>query len=78
MGVLPQPSDPRRLAALVGPGRAKDLLLAASKWDAEHAFSVGFLDWIDADVIARAHALAEPALAASQMRVREIKALISR
>lgn len=44
LGFLPQPSDPARLAALVGPGRARLLLLGGAKWDAATAFDFGLVD----------------------------------
>jgi len=43
-GFLPQPSDPRRLAALCGLSRAKTILLAGQKIDAQTALSWGLLD----------------------------------
>jgi enoyl-CoA hydratase len=44
LGFLPQPSDPRRLAALVGPGRARLLLLGGARWDAATALGFGLVD----------------------------------
>jgi enoyl-CoA hydratase/carnithine racemase len=50
LGFLPQPSDPVRLAALVGPSRAKMILMAGQKIEAEEALSWGLVDRIvDAD-----------------------------
>lgn len=45
-GFLPQPSDPRRLAAICGLSRAKMILLGGQKVDAETALSWGLLDAI--------------------------------
>ncbi len=45
-GFLPQPSDPGRLAALIGPSRAKLILLGAQKIGAEEALSMGLIDRI--------------------------------
>jgi enoyl-CoA hydratase/carnithine racemase len=44
LGYLPQPSDPGRLRALVGPSRAKMILMAGQKISAEDAFSFGLVD----------------------------------
>jgi enoyl-CoA hydratase/carnithine racemase len=46
LGFLPQPSDPKRLAALVGPARAKMILLAGQKIGAEEALAWGLVDRI--------------------------------
>jgi len=44
LGFLPQPSDPARLAALVGPARAKMILMAGQKIEAPEALSWGLVD----------------------------------
>lgn len=46
LGFLPQPSDPGRLCALVGPSRAKLILMAAQKIDADEALAMGLIDRI--------------------------------
>lgn len=46
LGFLPQPSDPKRMAALVGPARAKMILMAGQKIEAEEALSWGLIDRI--------------------------------
>ncbi|MBW6505425.1 MAG: enoyl-CoA hydratase/isomerase family protein [Rhodobacteraceae bacterium] len=46
LGFLPQPSDPARLAALVGPARAKMILMAGQKIEAEEALAWGLIDRI--------------------------------
>ncbi|QFT74274.1 enoyl-CoA hydratase/isomerase family protein [Ruegeria sp. THAF33] len=46
LGFLPQPSDPARLAALVGPARAKLILLAGQKITAQEAYEFGLVDRI--------------------------------
>ena len=77
LGFLPQPSDPARLAALVGPARAKLILMAGQKIDAEQALSFGLLDEVvtDGDVMARAHALTADVVAAELAHAKAIKAL---
>jgi enoyl-CoA hydratase/carnithine racemase len=77
MGVLPQPSDPARLAALVGSSTAKRILLAGAKLDATEALAVGLIDQISATSLeADTRILIEPALAADPAQVVTIKALI--
>ena len=46
LGYLPQPSDPARLAALVGPSRAKLILMAGQKITATEAHTFGLVDRI--------------------------------
>jgi enoyl-CoA hydratase/carnithine racemase len=46
LGFLPQPSDPGRLVALLGPARAKLILMAAQKLGAEEALRMGLIDRI--------------------------------
>ena len=75
LGYRPQPSDPARLAALVGPARAKMILLAAQKIDAETALSWGLIDRICTPeaLTDTAMSLAEAALAADPLHVRTLK-----
>ena len=46
LGFLPQPADPGRLKALVGPSRAKLILMAGQKITADEALSFGLVDRI--------------------------------
>jgi enoyl-CoA hydratase/carnithine racemase len=46
LGYRPQPSDPGRLTALVGPSRAKAILLAGQRVGAEEALAWGLIDRI--------------------------------
>ena len=46
LGFLPQPSDPARLAALIGPARAKMILMAGAKIEADEALAWGLVDRI--------------------------------
>ncbi len=43
-GYLPQPSDPRRLATLVGSARAKLILLGGARIEAAEALAMGLID----------------------------------
>jgi enoyl-CoA hydratase/carnithine racemase len=62
LGFLPQPSDPGRLARLVGPARAKLLLAAGVQLDAAEALAFGLVDRVvpDPRVAARDLAVGEP------------------
>lgn len=78
LGFLPQPSDPERMAALIGPARAKMILMAGQKIPADEALNWGLVDRIvpQPDLLAACEALAQDALAAGRDHVRGIKALI--
>ncbi|GIT92676.1 enoyl-CoA hydratase [Jannaschia pagri] len=58
LGFLPQPSDPVRMARLIGPARAKLILAAGARLTAEEALAFGLIDRIDSDPLAAARALA--------------------
>lgn len=74
-GYLPQPSDPARLSALVGPARAKLILLAGQRIKAETALGWGLIDNIADDAVAGALTLAADALGADPRHVRRMKAM---
>jgi len=67
LGFLPQPSDPGRLIELVGPARAKLILMAGEKILADEALRIGLVDRIvdPEDLMATAEAMASDTLAAS-------------
>ncbi|MDA7966765.1 enoyl-CoA hydratase/isomerase family protein [Ruegeria sp.] len=44
LGFLPQPSDPKRMAALIGPARTKLILMAGQKITAAEAYEFGLID----------------------------------
>ena len=46
LGFLPQPSDPKRMAALIGPARTKLILMGGQKITAEEALTYGLIDRI--------------------------------
>ncbi|MDZ4069262.1 MAG: enoyl-CoA hydratase/isomerase family protein [Tabrizicola sp.] len=75
LGYRPQPSDPARLAALVGPARAKMILLAGQRIDSETALAWGLVDRICAPeaLTDTAMSLAEQALAADPGHVAALK-----
>lgn len=67
LGFLPQPSDPGRLTALVGPSRAKMILMAGQKIDAAQALEWGLVDRV-----------VEPAVLADEVTVVSGDALSAR
>ncbi|MFG6567093.1 enoyl-CoA hydratase/isomerase family protein [Sulfitobacter sp. 1A13679] len=75
LGFLPQPSDPARMAALIGPARTKLLLMGGQKITAEEALTFGLIDRIVAaeEVQEHAQALAADTVAASPDVAQEIK-----
>ena len=75
LGFLPQPSDPRRLAALVGPARARMILMAGAEISADEARDWGLVDRVETDPMAKAQDLAADCIAAGQDHVMAIKAM---
>ncbi|MFI0396415.1 enoyl-CoA hydratase/isomerase family protein [Paracoccus jiaweipingae] len=78
LGYLPQPADPPRLRALVGPARAAMILMAGQKIDADEALSWGLIDRIlpPKTLLDAAYQLAADAQAADPAHVGGIKAMI--
>lgn len=76
-GYLPQPSDPRRLAALVGPARARQIILAGRRIGAAQARDWGLVDLVAEDAVEGALTLAADALGADAAHVRRMKAMFS-
>ncbi|MBO9434739.1 enoyl-CoA hydratase/isomerase family protein [Ruegeria sp. R13_0] len=66
LGFLPQPSDPKRMAALIGPARTKLILMSGQKISAEEAYAFGLVDRIASpdDLMRTARALVADSLAA--------------
>lgn len=66
LGFLPQPSDPGRMAALIGPARTKLILMAGQKISADEAYGFGLVDRIaDPDALmTEARALVADSVAA--------------
>ena len=77
LGFLPQPSDPKRLATLVGKSRAKMILVAGQKVPAGEAMQWGLIDQIvDGDVLEAARALTADSLGAAPEHAAAIKRMI--
>lgn len=80
LGFLPQPSDPGRLRQLTGPSRAKMILMAGQKIEAEQALHWGLFDQVvekDA-LVDTARDLATDTLTATAEHAAAIKALCAR
>ena len=80
LGYLPQPSDSERLAALIGPSRARMILMGGARIDATEALEWGLIDRIhppDA-LLGAARTLTEAACAAPPGHAARIKAMIPR
>ncbi len=78
LGFLPQPSDPTRLAMLVGPARAKMILMAGARIEVDEAVAWGLVDRIrpPESLIECARALSADALSANGSHVAGIKAML--
>lgn len=78
LGFLPQPSDPLRLTALVGPAKTKLILMAGAKLTTNEAQSCGLFDRVTApDALQETvETLATDCLAADMSHVTAIKRMI--
>ncbi|MBU3260390.1 enoyl-CoA hydratase/isomerase family protein [Roseovarius sp. PS-C2] len=77
LGFLPQPSDPKRLTQLMGPARAKLILMGGHKVTTDEALSWGLFDQVaDPDALmARTLDLAADTLAADYVHAATIKGM---
>ena len=77
LGFLPQPSDPKRMAALIGPARTKLILMGGQKITAQEAYDYGLVDRIVApdELMLTARDLAADTLAAKPEIARGIMEL---
>ncbi|WP_370342772.1 enoyl-CoA hydratase/isomerase family protein [Pararhodobacter marinus] len=80
LGFLPQPSDPARMAALIGPGRTRMILMGGARVEASEALAWGLVDRLETPetLLDAARALAADACAAPDGHAGRIKALIPR
>lgn len=78
LGFLPQRSDPKRLAALVGSARAKMILMGGARIEAEEALAWGLIDRIiePQSLMEAARGLVADTLAAKPGHAAAIKAMI--
>lgn len=79
LGFLPQPSDPKRLRDIIGPSRAKLILMAGQKVPVEDAAQWGLIDRIvdGENLIQSAIDLAADVVSATPDHAAEIKRLFS-
>jgi enoyl-CoA hydratase/carnithine racemase len=79
LGYLPQPADPARLVALVGPSRAKMILMAGARIEADEALTWGLVDRLVAPdaLLDVARGLAADAMAAKPGHAGAIKRMIA-
>lgn len=77
LGFLPQPSDPCRMAALIGPSRTKLILLGGQKIAADEALAFGLIDRIVSpeDLMGAAQELVAASVAAETAHAHRIKAM---
>ena len=78
LGYLPQPSDPARLAALVGPARARMILLAGARIGVEEALAWGLVDRIveREALMDEVRRLAADAMAAAPLHLAALKRMM--
>jgi enoyl-CoA hydratase/carnithine racemase len=77
LGYLPQPSDPARMIALIGPARTKLILMGGQRITAEDALAFGLVDRIvePDDLAGAARALCTDTVAAPLQIATTIKAM---
>ena len=78
LGFLPQPSDPVRMRALIGPSRTKLILMAGQKIRADEALAMGLIDRIVSidDFHTTLETLTQDVIAASPQQIAGIKRLV--
>jgi enoyl-CoA hydratase len=79
LGYLPQPSDPERMSALIGPARTKMILMAGQKLTAQEALTYGLIDRIctPETLLEMAYFLCDGALNAKPEHAKSIKQMCS-
>ncbi|EEB84119.1 enoyl-CoA hydratase/isomerase family protein [Roseobacter sp. GAI101] len=77
LGFLPQPSDPARMVALIGPARTKLILMGGQKITADEALMYGLVDRIvdPGDLMSTARDIVALTVAASPDIANQIKAM---
>ena len=78
-GFLPQPSDPLRMSALIGPARTKLILMGGQKLTAQEALQFGLIELVvePEDLLPTAENIAADTMAASPEIARGIRLLCS-
>ena len=77
LGYLPQPSDAKRMSALMGPARTKLILAGGQKFRAQQAYDFGLVDQLvdPTDLMQTARDLMADSLAAKPDLARRILAM---
>jgi len=77
LGFLPQPSDPARLRHLIGPSRAKMVLMSGQKLTANQAYDFGLIDQIAEpdELLSIANQLCETVIGADTSHISAIKSM---
>lgn len=77
LGFLPQPSDPKRMTALIGPARTKFILMGGQKITASEALDFGLVEWLvePEELMDYAHDLCHDVMNASPEIAQGIKAM---
>lgn len=78
LGFAPQPSDPLRMGALIGPARTRMILMAGQKIEAETALAWGLIDRLvpGAALMTEARALTEAVRAAPEGHAARLKGMM--
>lgn len=76
LGHLPPSSDPKRLSALIGPSRAKLILLTGARLGAEDALTIGLVDHLADNPMTAAADLARDVLETREGHAAQIKRMI--
>lgn len=79
LGFLPQPSDPKRMSALIGPARTKLILMGGQKIGAQEALEFGLVDRLveSGHLIDQAMQICADTVAAEPKIAHRIKAMCS-
>lgn len=78
LGVIPGYGGTQRLARLIGPGKAKQMIFSAEPLDAEEAYRVGLIEELaDGDVMETAEAWANKILKRGPVAVRAAKQAVN-
>ena len=79
LGFLPQPSDPKRMSALIGPARTKLILMGGQKINAQEAYEFGLVERLAGsdELMLQALYLCADTVAADPKIAQGIKALCS-
>lgn len=78
LGLLPGFGGTQRLARLIGPGRALDLMLTARQVKADEALALGLVNYVADDALSRAREVAESIVRNAPIAVSLVKEAVRR